>query len=483
MKEKIYRYIKERDQGVTSREISEKFFHVLGQYPLELDRIIESMLQDDPRFVRDEIGEWHVQQKAECENLADIVFSIIEIESIPIDSKHEVPALLGIVRVKNEKIISHQILSLDTPAQFSPQLKKKINQLQINIAADQTFNRYAETVYQNLDQTIIISYAPSKVLAKINFYFRNRVGSDLEAETISLVSLARKLIPGIKIRTIEDIANSLSISFHSPLNLKDRLDLTAEILFSFLQELKQQNIHTFPDLRAFIDSAKIWIDFSSYNFNQDYIKNLPTTPGVYFMKDGQGKIFYVGKAKNLKLRVESYFVNHFEMDEKGKSILTRIRELSYEQVGSELEALLLENQYINEFQPELNTQIKVHPLDVSKYKTKQLIVFLPGLVENEIVLFFIDGVEDMTRATMNLLKPNWQALQREIKNFFFDPPKKGSSFSSDQIEIFWRWFAVNKEKINFMDIAICGNIDDCLEMVNKYCSNDLLLLEKIYYRS
>ncbi|HEX9970553.1 MAG TPA: hypothetical protein VGD14_00645, partial [bacterium] len=103
MKEKIYHYLKERDQGVTSQEISEKIFHVLGQYPPELDRIIESMLRDDSRFVRDEIGEWHVNKKDEGESFADIVFSIIEFEFIPIDSKHEVPALLGIARVKNEQ--------------------------------------------------------------------------------------------------------------------------------------------------------------------------------------------------------------------------------------------------------------------------------------------------------------------------------------------------------------------------------------------
>jgi len=70
------------------------------------------------------------------------------------------------------------------------------------------------------------------------------------------------------------------------------------------------------------------------------------------------------------------------MDEKGKSILTRIFDLTYEQVGSELEALLFENLYINEFQPDLNTQVKIHPLDISKYQTKQIILFLPGITEH-----------------------------------------------------------------------------------------------------
>jgi hypothetical protein len=200
------------------------------------------------------------------------------------------------------------------------------------------------------------------------------------------------------------------------------------------------------------------------------------------MKDGLGKIFYVGKAKNLKSRVESYFVNRFEMDEKSKKILERIVDLDYEQVGSELEALLLENRYINEFQPDLNTQIKIHPLDVSKYQTKQLIFFLPGKTEHEIVLFFVNGVFAMERSIMIRLNPNWRALKREMKHFFFDPPKNESIFSADQIEIFWRWFAVQHEQINFIDVAMCGNLNACVELVKRYCGDDRLFLDKIYYR-
>lgn len=482
MKEKIYNYIKEKDRGVASPEISEKFFHVLGQSPPGMDRIIEAMLQDDPRFVRDETGKWHVQKKTAEQSLAELEFSIVEIETLPIDSKREIPVLLGIALVKNEKIISHQIFSLEIPAQYSSQIKNKINQLQENLTADQPFNCKAEAIYQNLDKTIIIGYAPSKVISILNYFFRNQLGLELETETISLVNLARKLIPGIKIKSIEDIANSLSISFLSPLDLNTRLNLSSEIMITFLQELNHQNIQSLTAFKDFIERTTAWVDFSNYHFNHDYIKNLPQQAGVYFMKDNLGQIFYVGKAKNLRSRVESYFVNRFEMDEKSRSILTSIVDLTYESVGSELEALLLENCYINEFQPALNTQVKIHPLDLSKYQTKRIILFLPGLTEDEIVLFFVSGVANMERATINRLKPNWEALKREMKHFFFDPQKKESSFSIDQIEILWRWFAVQNEQINFIDIATCGNLDECLELVKKYCGEERLFLDKIFYR-
>ncbi|UCE07298.1 MAG: nucleotide excision repair endonuclease, partial [bacterium] len=440
MKEKIYKYLVENDRKVSTQQIIEKFFHVYDHYPSQMEIIVESMLKDDPRFVHDEIGEWHVQKKHEKENLIDVVFSIVEIEAIPVDSKREIPVLLGIARLKNMKLISQQIFSLDIAAEYSPQLKQRIDNLLADQSPDHIFNQNAEEIYRNLDKTIVMSYAPSKVMTIINYFFRNQIGLELETETISMVNLARKVIRGIKIKSIEDIANSLSISFHSPLDLNNRLNLLAEILFMFLQEFKQLNIKTLTELKEFIERTKVWVDFSNYNFNNDYVKNLPQKPGVYLMKDIQGQIFYVGKAKDLKARVESYFVNRIEMDEKGKTILERIFDLDYEQVGSELEALLLENRYINEFQPDLNTQLKIHPLDISKYKTKQIILFLPGITEHESVLFFVNGIGNMVRATINRRKPNWQALKREVKHFFFDPPNKKSSFSIDQIEILWRWF-------------------------------------------
>ena len=482
MKEKIYKYIEEKDKKVSTQEIIEQFFHVYDQYPPQMETIVESMLIDDPRFVRNEIGEWFIQKKHEKQNLTDVTFSIVEIETIPVDSKREVSVLLAIARVKNNKLISQQIYSLEIPVEYSPRLKYQISQLQQEFTTNFSFNQNAAQIYQNLENTILISYSSAKALTILNYFFRNQLGVELDTEMISLVNLARKLIPGTKIKSIEDFASALSISFHSPTDLNSRINLMSEILITFLQKFEQLNIQTVTDLREFIEKTEVWVDFSNYNFNHDYIKNLPQQPGVYLMKNKQGKIFYVGKAKNLRARVASYFVNRYEMDEKGRLILERIADLDYEPVGSELEAFLLENRYINELQPSLNIQVKIHPLDFSKYRTKQIILFLPGITECEIVLFFIDGIGNMRRVLIDRLKPNWQALKQEMKQLFFNAHSKKSNFFAEQIEIFWRWFSVQQDQINFIDIANCGNLDACMKQVKKYCGDDQLFLDKIFYR-
>ncbi len=207
------------------------------------------------------------------------------------------------------------------------------------------------------------------------------------------------------------------------------------------------------------------------------------TPGIYLLKNKQGQIFYVGKAKNLKSRVESYFINRSQMDEKTKSILSKISDLTYEEVGSELEALLLENEYINKYRPELNTQIKIHPLDISKYKAKRIILFLQGITENEIVLFLVNGTNAIEKIKINLKEnPDWDKLKDKINQIFFEFGKLDDESSFEQIEIIWRWFSLNHQYINFIDIEKCGSLEECLEMVKKYSADENLLSEKIFYR-
>jgi len=87
------------------------------------------------------------------------------------------------------------------------------------------------------------------------------------------------------------------------------------------------------------------------------IKNLPNLPGIYRFYDKNQKLLYVGKAKNLKKRVQSYFRK--EQDSYRLRILVqKISEIKYVVVKTEQDALLLENSLIKEYQPKYNVQLK-----------------------------------------------------------------------------------------------------------------------------
>ena len=91
---------------------------------------------------------------------------------------------------------------------------------------------------------------------------------------------------------------------------------------------------------------------------EEELKKLPKKPGVYIMHDENDAIIYVGKAIILKNRVRSYFRESTNKTEKIKQMVKRISWFEYVVTGSELEALVLENNLIKEHQPKYNTMLK-----------------------------------------------------------------------------------------------------------------------------
>ena len=90
---------------------------------------------------------------------------------------------------------------------------------------------------------------------------------------------------------------------------------------------------------------------------RNIVLNMPEKPGTYQFYDTEHTIIYVGKAKNLKRRVSSYF--HKEVDRfKTKVLVSKIHDISYSVVNTEEDALLIENQLIKQYKPKYNVLLK-----------------------------------------------------------------------------------------------------------------------------
>jgi len=85
---------------------------------------------------------------------------------------------------------------------------------------------------------------------------------------------------------------------------------------------------------------------------------LTNSPGVYLMKNSKEDIIYIGKAKNLKNRVVSYFRNFNNHNEKIKKMVENIEEFDFIVTSSEFEALVLECSLIKQYKPKYNILLK-----------------------------------------------------------------------------------------------------------------------------
>ncbi|MCX7848275.1 MAG: GIY-YIG nuclease family protein [bacterium] len=93
-------------------------------------------------------------------------------------------------------------------------------------------------------------------------------------------------------------------------------------------------------------------------FEDERIKGAPRGSGVYVMKDGQARVLYVGKAKNLRARILSYFRPGADGRPNVAFLGSKVAEIEYVTTPTEEEAALLENQLIKEYQPRYNFELK-----------------------------------------------------------------------------------------------------------------------------
>lgn len=91
---------------------------------------------------------------------------------------------------------------------------------------------------------------------------------------------------------------------------------------------------------------------------QRKLERLPSGPGVYLFKDARGKVIYVGKATSLSTRVRSYFQERRQRDPKTALLVSRVVDLDYLVLASPMEALVAENNFIKEYSPRYNIQLR-----------------------------------------------------------------------------------------------------------------------------
>jgi excinuclease ABC subunit C len=152
---------------------------------------------------------------------------------------------------------------------------------------------------------------------------------------------------------------------------------------------------------------------------EDKLQNLPLSPGVYLHKDDAGKIIYIGKAKNLRNRVRSYFQSGRGHDRKTRELVRRIRDLEFIVTDTEVEALVLESNLIKQHKPRYNILLK----DDKQYPHLKLTinepfprVMITRRIQRDGALYFGPFLPaSMARRTIDLINRTFQLRTCDIE--------------------------------------------------------------------
>ncbi|MFW7379895.1 MAG: GIY-YIG nuclease family protein [Oligoflexus sp.] len=173
--------------------------------------------------------------------------------------------------------------------------------------------------------------------------------------------LAKRLVPGLRSYSLRAVAGHYDFSLQELKRSNHHLQATAHIWQHLVPLLPEPAPNSKSELITCLQTCKATEQQEQkFHSKVDSKKRLalPQKAGIYRMLDKSGKILYVGKAKNLKSRVNSYFRGRASKGSRINELLTRVDDIDIHVCGSELEALLRESDEIKRYEPPYNRLLK-----------------------------------------------------------------------------------------------------------------------------
>jgi DNA polymerase-3 subunit epsilon len=236
--------------------------------------------------------------------------------------------------------------SLINPGQPIPRYIQSFTGITDQMVADAPlFEQIAPRISGLLNENIFIAHNVNFDYSFLKSHLL-RAGHDLRAKKLCTVRLSRKIFPGFPSYSLGNLCHSLEIT----INNRHRAGGDAEATVSVFSKLLENDKEDFIAKSLLRNSKEQSLP---PNVPKHHFDLLPTTPGVYYFHDVKGKIIYVGKAINIRNRVNSHFSNNSESRQK-QNFITHIHSISFKSCATELMASILESVEIKKYWPRFN---------------------------------------------------------------------------------------------------------------------------------
>lgn len=240
--------------------------------------------------------------------------------------------------------------TLINPGQPIPYYIQAMTGISNEMVADAPgFGEVAERIFNILQDKIFIAH-------NVNFDYSfvkaqlAVAGFILNSKKLCTVRLSRKIIPGFPSYSLGKLCQSLGIVINDRHRAGGDTAATVKLFQLLLENDKQQFIQ-----KSLQRNSKEQL--LPPNVPKEHFDKLPYTPGIYYFHNEKGKIIYVGKAKNIRYRVNSHFSNNSESRQK-QNFMRHIHAISFQSCATELMACILESTEIKKLWPIFNSSQK-----------------------------------------------------------------------------------------------------------------------------
>lgn len=515
MRDKIYAYLKSQKTGATSSELVEHVLKIKGASPHISETLIRTAIAGDHRFAVDEQRCWKIIEKAGTP-LAEVEFILLSFLTLDTAGRTKILVEVSAQKLKNDKVIDHLHLlmhpgswaqsTLCLPADLAREIKEGI-----------PAEKATRALMDFCGEGILVGYDIQSSIHRLNkiLYPLNK---SIENSPVCLTSLTKKLIPNLPVKSLNAVASFFKLPVTDIQRTEKEIGIIADVFARYLDLLKKEEFSTLEEVMEFQYSNIEYVDFSKYTFDKGFLCAIPQKPGVYKMKDKNGAVIYVGKSKNLRARVSSYFWNTADRLQKTTDIVDNVYSIEYEIAGSELSAMLMEYRLIKQHRPRLNQQYEIHERAARYGNLKNFILILPSLSAESVELFFVK--EGLPLARYEILKDavNFSEVERILDKMYYEiaginshipvNAKRNSEvpcpvlnkerlrvnkvlsieavqdknmladIEAGETDILLSWLEINKDRVNYINMDTVCIKETCLKLIKDYIRDEETLQKK-----
>lgn len=271
------------------------------------------------------------------------MYAIVDIETTGSSAAHGKITEIAIIIHDGKRIID-EYQTLLNPEAYIPMNITSLTGISNEMVADAPkFFEVAKEIHQMLEGNIFVAHNVNFDYSFIKKEFQD-LGANFNLPKLCTVRLSRKVFPGLKSYSLGRLADHFGIKNAARHRAMGDARATAELMDLILQQED-------GEIQFFLKKANKESDLPP-NLNREVFEALPESTGIYYFHDEHGKVLYVGKANNIKRRVR----NHFSSTDVifKQQLKDRIHDVSFEDCGDELIALLKESYEIKRLFPQFN---------------------------------------------------------------------------------------------------------------------------------
>ncbi|MDQ3657065.1 MAG: exonuclease domain-containing protein, partial [Chloroflexota bacterium] len=224
------------------------------------------------------------------------------------------------------------------------------------------FADVAQTVIDFIGDALLIGHNVRFDISFVNAELKRAGHEPLVNERLDTLTLAVRYLNNLKKPSLDRVAAKLGLQPRDIHRAGRDAQLTAEAALRLVDIAARTGVTSIDDLKAKTATGRHRprddVGRARSLMDRSWLANIPRRPGVYLMRSAQDEVIYVGKAKNLRERLASYYSQPLGYTRKMDGLIESMARVETEVVGTELQALVLESQLIHRYQPRYNTAMR-----------------------------------------------------------------------------------------------------------------------------